>query len=140
MGRRCDLKGPSDLEGSSDLRRTRALLSVCCWLVVGCRDSNSASDGDREESLLQEQGWAVWPMPNAAAGLPNPQSFEVRAGGIVHDRVTDLMWQQTVGSEQLTFADANQHCEQLSLGKYDDWRLPSRVELISILDTTRTEP
>lgn len=79
-------------------------------------------------------------MPNATPGLPNPQSFDVQSGGVVLDRVTGLMWQQTFEDQQLTFAAANQHCADLSLASFDDWRLPTRLELASIVDTTRTEP
>lgn len=79
-------------------------------------------------------------MPNAASGLPNAQSFDTQRAGVVLDRVTGLMWQQKLDDQQLTLAAANQHCADLSLGSFDDWRLPTRLELVSILDTTRTQP
>jgi hypothetical protein len=79
-------------------------------------------------------------MPNAAPGLPNAQSLEAEPSGVVLDRVTGLMWQQRVDERQLTFADAAQHCAELSLAGHEDWRLPSRLELVSILDTLRTQP
>ena len=115
--------------------------------LAGCRDAKPAHEQLGEggpatppDAAPQPQSWANWPMPNAAPGLPNPQSFEVQGASVVLDHVTGLMWQQMVDDQQLTFAAANQHCADLSLAGYDDWRLPSRLELVSILDTARTQP
>jgi Protein of unknown function (DUF1566) len=115
--------------------------------VAGCRDAKPAPEPLGEGgpasppvSAFQTQSWAIWPMPNAAPGLPNPQSFDVQPGSLVLDRITGLMWQRKLDDQQLTFASAGQHCADLSLAGYDDWRLPTRLELVSILDTTRTQP
>ena len=56
------------------------------------------------------------------------------------DRVTGLMWQRLLENKFLTFPDAQRECGQMRLGGHDDWRLPSRIELVSILDMTRTQP
>ena len=79
-------------------------------------------------------------MPNALLSLPNPQSFDVSQPGLVLDRVTGLVWQRALDAQESSFADASQHCAELSLAGYDDWRLPTRLELISISNTTRTQP
>ncbi len=79
-------------------------------------------------------------MPNTAPGLPNTQSFDPQPSGVVLDRVTGLVWQRTLDDQQLTFADATRHCDDLSLAGFDDWRLPSRLELVSILDTAHVQP
>jgi Protein of unknown function (DUF1566) len=85
--------------------------------------------------------WAHWPIPNfPSSGLPNPQSYDVSVAGIVSDRVTGLMWQRKVEPGTLTFDEANQRCSRLDLGGYSDWRLPSRIELVSILDLAETQP
>jgi hypothetical protein len=39
-----------------------------------------------------------------------------------------------------TLQDAAAHCAGLALGGYSDWRLPSRIELWSIDDTSRSSP
>ena len=79
-------------------------------------------------------------MPNATPGLPNHQSFDTQTAGIVLDRVTGLAWQRDLDGKLLTFADAQRQCATLTLAGYADWRLPSRIELVSILDVTRTQP
>jgi hypothetical protein len=77
-------------------------------------------------------------MPNpTGSGLPNPASYTV-ANGIVHDNLTCLDWQQVESSSSYTNADAITYCEGLSLGGYDDWRVPTRVEVESIMDWTRS--
>jgi hypothetical protein len=77
-------------------------------------------------------------MPNpTGSGLPNPASYTV-ANGVVHDNVTCLDWQQVESSSTYTNADAIAYCEGLSLSGYDDWRAPTRVEMESIMDWTRS--
>jgi hypothetical protein len=86
--------------------------------------------------------WANWPMPNpASSGLPNPTSYTVdAANGVVTDNVTALMWQRTVDPGFHTLAQAKQYCTELVLGGHSDWRAPTRIELVSLVDYTRTGP
>jgi hypothetical protein len=50
------------------------------------------------------------------------------------DNNTGLMWQKTPSSEGLSWEEAETYCENLTLGGYDDWRMPSCKELFSISD------
>ena len=50
---------------------------------------------------------------------------------IVLDRITGLEWQDDV-LETHTFDTAKTYCENLTLGGYDDWRMPSIRELMNI--------
>lgn len=75
--------------------------------------------------------WSRWLAP-----VPDAGRF-VADGGTISDPATGLLWQQTSPSSSLTWDDANAYCANLSLGGYSHgWRLPSRVELESILDKT----
>jgi len=77
-------------------------------------------------------------MPNpAGSGLSNPASYEEK-GEIVHDNLTCLDWQRSPPGETFTFAAAIAYCEALSLGGHDDWRLPTRIEMTSIVDFTKS--
>jgi VCBS repeat-containing protein len=51
---------------------------------------------------------------------------------IVTDLVTKLMWQDDVKIEnqnEMNLKEANQTCQNLTLGGYGDWRVPNRLEL-----------
>lgn len=55
---------------------------------------------------------------------------------IVYDEKTSLIWQDTNETDK-DFSEAVAYCNNLSLGEYDDWRLPSLEELCSIVDITK---
>jgi hypothetical protein len=83
----------------------------------------------------------AWPMPNPpSTGLPNPASYDTSVAGVVHDRVTGLDWQSAVDPSSLAWPEAGAACDGLALAGYDDWRLPSFIELVSIVDFTRMYP
>jgi len=58
---------------------------------------------------------------------------------IVSDGVTGLVWQQQSTSDPTDWADALAHCENLSFAGHDDWRMPSVVELSTIVDEKKTQ-
>jgi hypothetical protein len=114
----------------------------------GCQGGKQAADrtsegsvgATAEASAGSVAAWATWPMPNSTPGLPNRQSFDTVNETVVTDRVTGLMWQRNLGAAMVSLADAKLQCDRLALAGYEDWRLPSRIELVSILDVTRVEP
>lgn len=63
-----------------------------------------------------------------------------RANDIVTDNVTGLMWQDDTTPSAMTWDSAINYCEDLTLGGYNDWRLPSRAELLTIVDRSRVYP
>jgi hypothetical protein len=85
--------------------------------------------------------YARWPMPNpASSGLPNPASYSDNGDGTVTDNVTHLVWQKAVTTSQaFTWCDAINYCATLPLAGRT-WRLPTRIELLSLVDFTRTSP
>lgn len=88
--------------------------------------------------------WADWPAPNNATdvtgGAPNPASFTDNGDRTVADNVTGLMWQQDVRPDRYNWNDASRYCASLSLGGHADWRLPSLIEMFSIVDNGRANP
>jgi len=87
--------------------------------------------------------WAEWPVPNAEAdAVSNHLTRESYVGNddlTVTDAVTGLMWQLIVG-QTLPEPDALLYCQGLSLGGYCDWRLPTDIELVSLVDPGSIEP
>ena|ERR1017187_9441779 len=61
-------------------------------------------------------------------------SYTDNGDGTVTDNGTGLVWQQAVPATTYTQTAALAYCAGLSLGGYTDWRLPSYVELLSIVD------
>lgn len=63
-------------------------------------------------------------------------------GGVVTDSTTNLQWQDSYdgnGGEVISgsFVEATQYCSELTLGEKQDWRMPTREELISTVDKAR---
>jgi len=85
-----------------------------------------------------DPNWAEWPVPNIQvdvnAGAPNLESYIDNGDGTVTDSVTGLMWQQAVPSTTYGQDQAIAYCPTLSLAGHSDWRLPSQIELESIVD------
>ena len=68
-----------------------------------------------------------------------------RSNGIVTDNKTGLQWQDDYSDnggyiKSAKWTDAIVYCESLSLGGYDDWRLPNIIELRSIVDRSLVNP
>jgi hypothetical protein len=77
---------------------------------------------------------------DVAAGAPNPESYTDNSDGTVTDNVTSLGWEQSVPTKTVTQAEALAYCASLSLAGHMDWRLPSYVELFSIVDPSTFNP
>jgi hypothetical protein len=101
-------------------------------------DTAAAGDaldaGDAETALVDRQ-WAAWPLPPASPPLTQ---YEVVDDG-VHDKLTGLVWQR-VGSRDLAFAEIEEYCPRVDTGGAKDWRLPTWIELLSIVDFGAAEP
>jgi hypothetical protein len=121
-------------------------------LLVGCGNAGStATDADGGTAGGETTGdgtaGATAPctdgrqsgfvMPNpASTGLPNPASYTTNGDGTVTDNVTGLVWQGTVDPGSYTQAQAATYCASLG----GAWRLPTRVELVSLVDFTIASP
>ena len=51
-----------------------------------------------------------------------------------------LMWQDEKQNFQGTWEQAQEYCKLVNLAGHKDWRLPTRVELLSIADKRRHNP
>ena len=62
----------------------------------------------------------------------NALSYQDNGDGTVTDLNTGLMWQKTPDFTRYTYDEALEYVENLEIGGYDDWRLPTIKELYSL--------
>lgn len=81
-------------------------------------------------------GYPTWPMP----GTPGHARTYTVGSATVRDGVTGLEWQRTVDALTYTYSAAVSYCDSLALDGKTDWRLPTRIELLSLVDYTHYNP
>lgn len=61
---------------------------------------------------------------------------------MVKDDSTKLLWEDTPHVEltKVNYNQAKQYCEELTIEKYENWRLPTLQELLTIVDYKRYKP
>jgi hypothetical protein len=80
-------------------------------------------------------------MPNPpSSALPNAQSYDFSAPDTVIDRVTGLIWERRLGGSALLWREARQYCASLAIGGARPWRLPTLIEMTSLVDFSRSVP
>jgi hypothetical protein len=89
---------------------------------------SSLDVGDGADAAIVDNRWALWVMPS-----PTPTLYDTSSTDVVIDSVTKLRWQKTPPASKKNAADAAAVCSTLSLGGTTGWRLPTRIELVSLL-------
>lgn len=57
------------------------------------------------------------------------------------DPLSDLTWQDDQRQpREVSFSNATEYCENLTLKSFTDWRLPTSNELTSLIDYTQSSP
>lgn len=105
--------------------------------------SDAASDGPAEPKVSEagflSDGGCVIPNPSAS-GLPNAAAYDTSIDGLVTDWMTGLMWHKAASGSTNTHASAMTYCKNSKVGLYTDWRLPTVIELVSLVDFTAVSP
>ena len=108
----------------------------------GVATTTGGSNGTCVESTCGSHKFACWPMPTPAseAATPNHQSYTDLGNGAVLDNITCLVWEKSNVATQGDWQANSDRCAALGTSNwagYSDWRLPTRVEMASIVDVTR---
>ncbi|WP_178985218.1 Lcl C-terminal domain-containing protein [Winogradskyella helgolandensis] len=70
----------------------------------------------------------------------NEMSFQKNEDGTILDLNSGLLWQEVPTTEGFDWQGAKDYVENLELGGYDDWRMPTLKELFSISDFSEGWP
>jgi hypothetical protein len=132
------------LDGPLDTRPADAPLAADAALALDAApatDAAPASDAPGPASC-QAAGagsrFAEWPLPDpTTTGAPRSQRYDLADPEVAVDQVTGLVWQRQLDPGVHDWRSAQQHCACLRLGGHADWRLPTRIELVSIVDYTK---
>jgi hypothetical protein len=161
---------PGDVNGDGDFNIADPIYMLSCLFAdEQCPDGPAVCTGGPyvfEGGILQTGQTHVWtPLPPFALMDPPPppggpffgQDGSYRAGvphafdfipgndwddstWIVVDMSAGLMWQCANWVGRMPFHVAIDYCENLALGSFTDWRLPSIRELQSLVDYGKTAP
>lgn len=130
-----------------DCARTGHTGATCEIDVDECASANSCSDPAYPCVQTEAPGYtcqgqfADWPMPDAVVGSKVKPDYDTTSvANVVIDRVTGLAWQKTPPLETRSWEEAKTYCQNFVLGEWSDWRLPTKIELESIVDDTKTSP
>jgi hypothetical protein len=142
--------------------REGAVAAVAVLVAVACVDLRAAKDEGKDQDVLpgerdggtgdvsvggqdaepgpsaelvRDLEWAMWPLPSVA---PANGDYAVTSGTVLDER-TRLVWQRQ-SSSATTRDGARAACEALVLEGADDWRLPTRIELLSLVSYRRSPP
>lgn len=108
---------------------------------LDARTDDDASDNTDGGNLIDggvdyEHTRPRWPMPNPiTTGGSHPQAYDVFEDFVI-DGVTRLTWQRGTSDGDMRWEEAETYCAELSLDS-GGFRLPSRIELLSLLDLTQ---
>jgi len=154
--------------GTDSAIHTLAAADVGTYVRAGVYASNTCASGCGSSataysaaSTIPDLEWAQWSMPDSGTifctdgtspvGCPpsghdqdgdyliNPPSYTTTPDTVL-DNVTGLRWQRVVSVATYTQDGAWNYCARLFLEGYSGWRLPTYIELISIVDYGRVLP
>ena len=106
------------------------LVPALLVLAVGCSGESTATNAQVETDAGTDD--AEIPPFN---GVGDAGRYTVTDAGTVYDNVNMLEWQRSVISTSYTWNNAKTYCA--SLPPAGTWRLPSRIELLSLVDMTQ---
>lgn len=103
---------------------------------AGCGRVCNAGDVCLASACVRDYEWSRWTAP---ADAPAVTRYTL-ATATATDTVTGLMWERESASTTYTWAAAKSYCDALGLGGFSDWRMPTLIELESIVNHEKFNP
>lgn len=132
-GEQCDDGNITDGDGCSATCQTEIPTQVCGNGTVEsgeqCDDGNILN-GDGCSATCQTE---ILRYPKCLF------NYTDNSDGTVMDNCTGLLWQKE-GINHGYFSEVVSYCSNLILGNYQDWRIPTANELITLADHNRAQP
>ncbi len=84
------------------------------------------------------QKWLIIPCLIMISGCASfnevdKTQFEISKQTVL-DKKSDLMWAHSDNSQSLTWEEAVDYCENYTGGGYQDWRMPERSDLLTLIE------
>ena len=109
--------------------------AVLCSSIIGCGEADGDDPGFKGGGSSSGADGAA----SSGGGNTNTRDWTSTPGAVV-DKTSGLMWQRAIENKKFTWQEAKDYCKNLVLAELDDWRLPHRDELCTIVDDTTTAP
>ena len=110
---------------SCNISETTIRMNITDTMLVKCYDSKG------DEMSCPSEGQMFYGQDGNYMRL-TPDYTLFCSDAVVVDNQTGLMWEKAHHDERINYAAAQSYCDALDLGGYDDWRIPTIKELLSI--------
>jgi hypothetical protein len=84
---------------------------------------SNGDDGDQQENTF----WSK-------------SQFKDNGNGTLTDKLTGLIWEKKPSDKKMYFQESLTYCDTLTTGGFSDWRLPTRIELESLVNAGKNSP
>jgi hypothetical protein len=117
---------------------TQSCKAISCAASGVCGAYECRDRAPSYECIGQFAGWPV-------LDRLSPASADLNTPGVVIDKTTQLMWQRDLqrcspSNLTCTWDEAVTYCSDLKLAGHEDWRVPTPIELLSIMDVEISNP
>ncbi len=113
--------------------------SSLAWAQINQKENA----GSREAADYGQNRYSIYSgttnMESFTFIAPEENNFTHNSDSTVLDRATALLWQKYDDNQQRNWQEALEYCQGLVL-QDKQWRLPTRAELLSLVDFSATAP
>lgn len=108
---------------------------LCFILLPNCSPTNPSSEQPVENVVTNDSGTTDQGGTSEQNGTPEKGT---NSGEVVKDPATGLYWQVEADSNR-NVKGSIASCEKLELGGFSDWRLPTKLDYMGLLDNCPEE-